>query len=563
MSEFLPMGMGWQPDIPDLRDFNPNSPAVRSLRIKVNQQRQVVEEIVRCGRRHGAGLEAGSKPELLTVLAIADQSTPIICNGFKDAKFIQTALLASKMGMNITPVVEKYTELDLIVRQAVQLGVRPNIGIRVKLASRGAGKWQGSGGYQSKFGLTVSELLRAFEELDACGMEDCFRLLHFHLGSQITDIRRAKDALIEAAQIYVDLARRGAGLRQLDVGGGLGVDYDGSMTNYESSVNYTLEEYARDVVYHVQTVCDEADVPHPEIISECGRALSAYHSVLVFDVLGTSGPDTYDGPEAMPDDVEQPIAALQETLESLTSRNILETFHDAQQSLETALSLFKTGHIPLEQRAAAEKLYWLICKQIHKLAAELEYAPEELEGLSRMLADTYFCNFSVFQSLPDSWAIKQLFPVMPIHRLAERPDRDAVLADITCDSDGKIDRFIGRRGLRRTLRLHSPDGSTYLLAALLIGAYQEILGDLHNLFGDTNAVHVEIDEHGQPRIQTIVAGETVNEVLEYVQFDGQNLFGRMTAAVEFSVSQGRLSQRQGDDLLNNFEDGLRGYTYLE
>jgi arginine decarboxylase len=371
------------------------------------------------------------------------------------------------------------------------------------------------------------------------------------------------NALIEASRIYVDLVRRGAGLRQLDVGGGLGVDYDGSLTNYESSVNYTLEEYARDVVYHVQTVCDEAGVPHPNIISECGRALSAYHSVLVFDVLGTSGPDTYDGPETMPQYSQQPLAALQETLESLASCDILESFHDAQQSLETAISLFKTGHISLDQRAAAEKLYWNICRQIHKRADELEHVPEELEPLSRLLADTYFCNFSVFQSMPDSWAIKQLFPVVPIHRLAERPYRNAVLGDVTCDSDGTIDRFVSRRGVRRTLRLHAPNGSTYLLAAFLIGAYQEILGDLHNLFGDANAVHVEVDEQGNPRIQKIIAGETVNEVLKYVQFDGQNLLGRMTAAVDFSVAAGRLSQAQADDLLDNFQQGLRGYTYLE
>lgn len=531
--------------------------------VKVNPQRQVVEEIIRYGRRHGAGLEAGSKPELLAVLAIVDRSTPVVCNGFKDAKFIRTALLAQKMGMNVTPVVEKLTELGMIIQQAKQLGVRPKIGLRVKLASRGAGKWKESGGYKSKFGLTASELMSAFEELHAADMTDCLRLLHCHLGSQITCIRRVKNALIEAARIYVELANRGAGLECLDVGGGLGVDYDGSQTSFESSVNYTLEEYAHDVIYHVKTVCDEADVRHPHIISECGRALAAYHSVLVFDVLGTSGPEPYVGPEELPEDAAPPLPALMAIHKNLTSRNLRESFHDALQWLETALSLFSTGHLPLDQRAIAEKLYWSICGQIRKLASDLESVPEELDGLNRLLADTYFCNFSVFQSLPDSWAIKQLFPIMPIQRLAERPQRHAVLGDITCDSDGKIDRFIGHRDVRRTLQLHAPDGAPYLLGAFLIGAYQEILGDLHNLFGDTNAVHVEVDEHGNSKIQTVVAGETVAEVLSYVQFDGQNLLGRMTAVAESSIGEGLLSQREADELLGNFQDGLRGYTYLE
>ncbi len=531
--------------------------------VKVNPQRQVVEEMLRYGRVHRAGMEAGSKPELLAVLASVDRNTPVICNGFKDPQFIQTALLAQKMGMDVTPVIEKFTELKLIIDQAKALNLRPRFGVRVKLAARGAGKWQASGGYQSKFGLTTNELMKLLKQLREAGMEDCFQLLHFHLGSQITNIRNVKKALIEASRIYVDLVRRGAGLKRLDVGGGLGVDYDGSQTSDDSSVNYTLGEYARDVIYHIQSICDEAGVAHPHVMSECGRALAAYHSVLVFDVLGTSGPDTYADSDDVTPDGPGPLMELNEVWESLNPQNLRESFHDAAQLLETALMLFSTGHLPIDQRAAAERIYWKICERIRNLCEELEEVPRELQGLSRLLADTYYCNFSVFQSLPDSWAIHQLFPVTPIHRLNERPQRHAILGDITCDSDGKIDRFIGRRDAARTLKLHTPDGAPYLLGAFLVGAYQEILGDLHNLFGDTNTVHVRLDEQGKVNIQKIVPGETVAEVLEYVQFDSQNLLGRMTVAVESSVEAGRLTEQEGDDLLRNFQQGLHGYTYLE
>src|SRR5579872_2422814 len=386
--------------------------------IKVNQQRQVVEEVFEYGRKYKFGLEAGSKPELLAVLAIADNETPIICNGFKDDEYIEMVMLAKKIGRQITPVVEKYTELDLIIKHSQRVGVRPSVGLRVKLASRGSGRWRSSGGYRSKFGLTVSEALQALEQMRALGMEDCIELLHFHLGSQITNIRQIKAAVIESARVYVELKRAGAGLKFLDVGGGLGIDYDGSQTDFESSVNYTLQEYANDVVYHIQSVCDEAEVPHPTIVSESGRAIAAYHSVLVFNVLGVSGFDD-DSSEPVADDAEQPLIDLQETTRSLSSKNLLEAFHDAQQALDSALNLFSLGYLPLQQRSMAENLYWAICRRIQRMAKELEYYPEELEQLDGMLSDTYFCNFSLFQSMPDSWAIKQLFPIMPIHRLNE------------------------------------------------------------------------------------------------------------------------------------------------
>jgi arginine decarboxylase len=531
--------------------------------IKVNQQRQVVEEVLAFGTPFDFGLEAGSKPELLAVMAMATNGTPIICNGFKDAEYIETAMLAQKIGRTIIPVVEKYTELELILEYAEKVGVRPMIGMRVKLAARGGGRWQSSGGYRSKFGLTVAEILQGLEHLKSLGMQDCFKLLHFHLGSQIPNIRIVKAALNEAARVYTELARAGAGLEYLDVGGGLGVDYDGSQTNFESSMNYTLQEYANDVVYHIQTVCDDAGVAHPTIVSESGRAVVAYHSVLVFNVLGVSG----FGPETVPkppvDEPEQPLIDLTETYNNLTARNALEGFHDAQQALDMALNLFSGGYLPLDQRVHAETLYWAICRKLQRLVQQMDDVPEDLQNLDESLSDTYFCNFSLFQSIPDSWAIKQLFPVMPVHRLNERPTQHAVLGDITCDSDGKIDQFIDRRDVKKTLPLHPFNGDPYYLGVFLVGAYQEILGDLHNLFGDTNAVHVSLDENGKVVLDAVIKGDTVREVLDYVEFDAQTLMNRLRDDVERAVREGRMDLEQSGRLLRFYENGLQGYTYLE
>jgi arginine decarboxylase len=532
--------------------------------IKVNQQRQVVEEVFEYGKPYKFGLEAGSKPELLAVLAIADNDTPIICNGFKDDEYIQMVMMAKKIGRNIIPVVEKYTELDLILKHAAQVGVRPVIGVRVKLASRGSGRWKSSGGYRSKFGLTLVEALRALEHLKSVGMGDCFQLLHFHLGSQITNIRQIKGAVTEASRVFVELHRLGAGLQFMDVGGGLGIDYDGSQTDFESSVNYTLQEYANDVVYHIQNICDEAEVPHPTIISESGRAISAYHSVLVFNVVGVSGFGEGEGLPEMPDDVEQPLIDMQETLKGLSNKNLLESYHDAQQSLDAALNLFSLGYLPLQQRSWAESMYWLISRRIQKMAKELDYFPEELEGLDSLLSDTYFCNFSLFQSMPDSWAVKQLFPIMPIHRLDEQPSRHGVLGDISCDSDGKVDQFIDRRDVRKTLPLHSfNNGETYVLGTFLVGAYQEILGDMHNLFGDTNAVHVLLDENNNVVLDAVIQGDTVREVLDYVQFKAVTLIEQFRKSVESAVRDGRITYEESGAMVKFYEDGLHGYTYLE
>ena len=533
--------------------------------IKVNQQRQVVEQVVKSGRDFGFGLEAGSKPELLAVVAMTEAQTPIICNGFKDAEFIEMALRAQKVGRHVIPVVEKFTELELILRFAEKIGVRPVLGMRVKLAARGAGRWQSSGGYRSKFGLRVNEILSALDKLKSRGMEDCLQLLHFHLGSQVTDIRHAKSALNEAARVYTDLASRGAGLKYLDVGGGLGVDYDGSQTDCESSMNYTIEMYARDVVYHIQTVCDDADVPHPDIISESGRAVSAFHSVLVFSVLGVSQQVREEPQEDLVPsaDAPQPVHDLYESYTELTQHNVLESYHDAQNAIELAMTLFATGHLPLEERCLAESLYFSICHRIWTLTKSIEYVPEELEALDRLLSDNYFCNFSLFRSIPDSWAIKQLFPVMPIHRLGEQPKRQAVLSDMTCDSDGKIDQFISRRDAKRTLLLHEFDGTPYFIGTFLVGAYQEILGDLHNLFGDTNAVHVDISDTGEVTLDTILKGQTISEVLEHVQINGRDLIHRLQLVVDTAVRTGRLDDAQAAEFVGCYENALNGYTYLQ
>lgn len=532
--------------------------------IKVNQQRHIVEDIHQFGKAHGFGLEAGSKPELLAVLALVDdQNTPIICNGFKDSAYIEAVVLARKIGKLIIPVIEKFSELELLLDQSAKHDVRPMVGVRVKLATRGAGRWESSGGQGSKFGLSVGEVIRALEYLRERGMADQLQLLHFHIGSQITNIRNIKEAINEVARVYVELHKNGAGLGYLDVGGGLGVDYDGSQTNFGSSMNYTLSEYAADVVFGIQSVCDQAKVPHPTIVSESGRAVAAHHSVLVFNVLGISEVADAQVPSRSEADLSaQPIRNLYDTLSEISAKNVLEMYHDAIKYRDDALNLFNLGYLSIQLRNLAEQLFWAICRAVLRITQQLDYVPEELQGLDSVLSDTYFCNFSLFQSMPDSWAVHQLFPVMPIHRLNERPDRRATLADITCDSDGKIDRFIDLRDVKKVLELHSPNGSDYYLAAFLTGAYQEILGDLHNLFGDTHAVHVRLDESNKPAIDVVVKGDTVREVLNYVQFSAEELFGRLRRDVETALRRERITVEEAGRLLQFYESGLDSYTYL-
>lgn len=535
--------------------------------IKVNQQRHVVEEIHYFGKPYKFGLEAGSKPELLAVMAIVDDNeTPIICNGFKDDEFIEAVILATKIGRKIIPVVEKFSELEAIVKFSKIHNVRPRIGVRVKLSSRGAGRWQESGGVRSKFGLFISEVIDAVNYLKAEGMADCLNLLHFHLGSQINNIRAIKAAVTELARVYTELCRLGAGMQYIDVGGGLGVDYDGSKTNFESSINYGLQEYANDVVFHIKETCDAAGVKHPTILSESGRAMVAYHSVLVFNVVGWSGFARFDVGLVEPEKkagLPLPVQNLYDTCMGVTETNFTEYYHDAQVAMEAVQNLFALGYCSLEQRSMAEQLYFNTGSKILNIVRKLDYVPEEFEGLESMLSDTFFCNMSIFQSMPDSWAIDHLFPIMPIHRLNEAPNCRGILADITCDSDGKVDRFIDKRDVKSVLELHPYKGEDYYIGAFLVGAYQEILGDLHNLLGDTHAVHITIDDQGNYSIDEVIKGDTVREVLNYVQYNSDELLRAMRKTVEKGVKEQKLSIEEARLLLRFYEDGLDGYTYLE
>jgi arginine decarboxylase len=532
--------------------------------IKVNQVANVVDEILKSGRAYHYGLEAGSKPELLAVMALLeDPDALIICNGYKDEEYIESALLAGKLGRTVILVVEKLSEIALVEKVSRRMKVRPRLGMRVKLSSRGSGKWESSGGDRSKFGLSSSELVEAMALLRSSGFLDCFELLHFHLGSQISAIRSFKNALREAGRFYVELSKAGAPLRYLDVGGGLGVDYDGSRTNFASSMNYTMQEYANDIVFALQEMCDAAGVAHPTIVSESGRAIVAHHAVLVVDVLGTLEFETGGVPEQLPADAAPVVKNLWSTYRDLTRKNILESYHDAIGDKEESLQLFTLGHLSLAQRVLAEKIFWAICHKATRFIAELDEIPEELEHLEKVLSDTYFLNFSVFQSLPDAWAIDQLFPILPIHRLNEKPTRRAVLADITCDSDGKIDRFIDRRDVRDVLELHPLNGQDYFLGIFLVGAYQEILGDLHNLFGDTNDVQVSLGENGGYFIDHVQRGDTVTEVLRYVSYTRDGLVERIRRSAETALRAGKITLDESRSLLRAYEDGLAGYTYLE
>jgi arginine decarboxylase len=532
--------------------------------IKVNQHRYVVEEIVQFGRPYHYGLEAGSKPELLAVMAMLDdEEALIVCNGYKDEEYIETALQASKLGRTVLIVVEKYSELSLIADTAKKLGVRPRLGIRVKLAAKGAGRWEASGGDRSKFGLSTREVVEAMNFLRANDLLSCFELLHFHLGSQISAIRSVKNALREAGRFYVEIFNMGAPLKYFDAGGGLGVDYDGSQTNFASSMNYTTQEYANDIVFSLQEICDAAGVAHPTIVTESGRAVVAHHSMLVIDILGVGEFDVGKAPDKLAPDASRVVRNLFETFKDVSRKNVLEAYHDALEYKEEALQLFNLGNISLSDRVVAEDIFWAICQKILKIIRELREVPEELEGLERALSDTYFCNFSMFQSLPDIWAIDQLFPIMPIHRLGEEPTRRAVLADITCDSDGKIDHFIDRRDVKSVLELHPVNGHDYYLGVFLIGAYQEILGDLHNLFGNTNTVHVSLAAGGGYQIEHVVTGDTVTDVLKYVSYAREDLVARVRRFAELAVRANRMSLEETRAMLRMYEEGLAGYTYLE
>lgn len=533
--------------------------------IKVNQMRPVVEEIISHGKKYNLGLEAGSKPELHAVLATnMDSDSLIICNGHKDQNFIELALLAQKMGKRVFLVIEKMPELITIARTAEKLGVRPNLGIRIKLAASGTGKWQESGGDASKFGLNSSELLQALQKLNEMGMHDCLKLIHFHIGSQITKIRRISTALREAAQFYVQLHSLGFNIEFVDCGGGLGVDYDGTRSsNSESSVNYSIQEYVNDCVYTFVDAANKNNIPHPNLITEGGRSLTAHHSVLIVDVLENVSMPHMDENFHPSEQDHQLVHDLAEIWDKLSTRSMLEDWHDAQDIRDEALDLFRHGIIDLKTRAQIESLYWSISHEISELVHHQKHVPDELRTLDKMMADKYFCNFSLFQSLPDSWGIDQLFPIMPIQRLDEKPTRSATLQDITCDSDGKISAYVNYNQQTSYLPLHAINyGEHYYIGVFLVGAYQEILGNMHNLFGDTNAVHVTVDEDGYS-IDKTIDGETVADVLEYVQYDPKRLVRRLESWVSRAVKEGRITNEEGKEFISNYRSGLYGYTYLE
>jgi len=528
--------------------------------VKVNQRRLVLETVARAGRPYHHGLEAGSKPELALILAQnLSKEALITTNGFKDDDFIRLALMGKKLGRNVVITLEKFAELPRVLRLSREVGVRPSLGIRYKLKAKGAGQWEASGGENAKFGLTTPEIVKAVEILKEEGLLDTLVMLHAHIGSQVTDIRRIKAAVREAAQTYVQLRKLGAPLRYLNLGGGLAVDYDGSKTNFYASANYTLQEYAEDLVYVTKEIVEAHGEPHPILVTESGRAVTAYHEVLVLEVIDVITPPGEEKPAPPPEEAHPLVKELWESLESLSAKNFREVYHDAFADKETLQTLYDLGLVSLKDRALAEEIFYHIARRVYAIAQSLPYAPDELEDLEKLLADKLVCNFSIFQSLPDAWAIHQLFPIVPLGRLSEPPTRRATLVDISCDSDGKIDRFIDLHDVRHTLPVHPVrPGEPYYLGVFLIGAYQDVLGSNHNLFGQVGEAHVEVDEEGFA-IERFVPGETAEKVIEKMGFTARELM----LGVERLVRQSRLSPAEKGAFLERYARELQGYTYLE
>ena len=535
--------------------------------IKVNQQRQVVEGIVDFGKKYGLGIEVGSKPELLAAISIStDKNLPIICNGYKDNEFIETILHATKVGYDITIVVEKLFELERVIEFSEQIGIAPKLGIRVKLSSRGTGKWATSGGEDAKFGLRISEILAAIDLLREKNLLDNLELLHFHIGSQITKVDKIKTALIEGTRVYAEMKKMGVNLQYLDIGGGLGVDYDGSKSSYFSSVNYSVEEYANDVVYQIKNICDEAGVACPNIISESGRAIVAHYSVLVTNVLNsyteTQDPG-FDSLLQQPEKLSPTVKKLIEIYESIDRHSLREDFHDTTQLFQEAISLFKLGYLNLQERAIAEWVCSKIIVKMNEIIERLRTIPEEMQNFQLSLRKTYFANFSLFQSIPDSWAIDQLFPILPLQRLQQKPEVFASIADITCDSDGEITSFVGEHGKTKFLPIHKiGTDEDYFIGFFLIGAYQEILGDMHNLFGDTNAVHITFNKKTNYKIDTVIKGDSINDLLKYVQHDGSEILKNINNNLEKQVALQRITIEESSHFLQLLDRTLQGYTYL-
>ncbi len=532
--------------------------------VKVNQQRHIVEEVVEFGAPWGYGLEAGSKPELLIALANARQAGGLIlCNGYKDEKYIETALLAQRFDKQVIVVLERLDELEMVFRASEKLGIVPALGVRAKLTTKGVGRWADSAGDRAKFGLTSSEIVEVVDRLSQRQLLGSLQLLHFHIGSQVSSIIPIKNAITEAANIYVELAKMGAQMRYFDVGGGLAVDYDGSKTDFHASKNYNVQEYANDVVAAIQEACTKGSIDVPTIVAEAGRAVTAHQSVLVFEVVGKSEV-RFGEPEAPAPTVHPVLRGLYDTWKNMMPKNVQESFHDACQGKEEAQSLFKFGYLTLRERAHAERLYWCCCEKTLDYVRRMKFVPEELQNLERVLAAIYYCNFSVFQSVPDSWAIDQLFPVMPIHRLNEEPAVRATIADLTCDSDGVIDHFIDREDVKHVLEVHHfTHGEPYYLAVFLNGAYQEILGDLHNLFGDTNAVHVRLGEADDGyHVARVVKGDSVSEVLHYVQYSPEVMVEKVRQQAELALKNNQITLLQMRLLMRHYEESLGKYTYL-
>jgi arginine decarboxylase len=534
--------------------------------IKVNQQRHVVEDLVEYSKPYHFGLECGSKPELLIVLAMSeDPDALVLCNGYKDSAFLEMALISRKLGRNTIVTIEQFDELEKVLAIGEQLGIDPVLGVRAKLASRGTGRWEASSGDRAKFGLTVREIVQLVAILEKRGKLHCLQLLHFHIGSQVSNIRKLRGAVREGARIYAELARMGANMQYLDVGGGLGVDYDGSRSDYASSINYQLSEYAFAVLESIRTVCEERSLKHPVVVTESGRALVAHSSLLVLPVIGVGRALDGEVPGPVQEGAPTSVGKIAEILGWVTVRNALEAYHDAVDVKDQVMRQFLTGGASLEERASVDSYFWALVQKIVTLyEADGQEVPSELTEVVAALADTYYCNFSVFQSAPDHWAIGQLFPVVPLQRLNEEPTQRGVLVDLTCDSDGKINRFIDRRDTKRVLEMHTPGDEPYYLGLFLIGAYQEILGDLHNLFGDTNAVHVQSTKNGRGyRIKGLVEGDSVTDVLSYVSYSQKQLLGKLRAAIEESLDEERLTMEEGKRLLALYRTCLDGYTYLD
>nr|HPI90220.1 biosynthetic arginine decarboxylase [Spirochaetota bacterium] len=532
--------------------------------IKVNQQQQIIDEITRFGSKYHHGLEAGSKAELIAAISmLKDHESFIICNGYKDAEFIDLGLMAVKMGINCFFVIEMPNELPLILERAVEMNVTPLIGVRLKLSSKAGGHWSDSGGDRSIFGLNTTQLIQVVDTLRERGMLDCFKLLHYHLGSQIPNIRDIRSAVMEACRIYVELQKEGAAMGYLDLGGGLAVDYDGSKTNYMNSMNYSLTEYCHDIVEVIMSTCDDIGVPHPVIITESGRATVAYYSVLLFNVLDATRFEAMPLPETINDTEHEQIINLLDVLKTVKPKNVQECFNDALYYRDVIHQLFKHGDISLRDRSLAEKIFWNIINVIALEKNKMKLIPPELEGIDSAIADIYYCNFSVFQSLPDAWAIGQIFPTMPIHRLNEYPCRNAVLADITCDCDGKIDRFISDNEIRNCIPLHDFNDNEYYIGVFLVGAYQETLGDLHNLMGDTNVVSIRINEKGDYDFVREIDGDSVADVLSYVEYNPKLLLEQFRAKAERAVRDGLISVSERRKIMKAYESGLYGYTYFE